>query len=277
MPVEFSGAAYRFGHSMVRPDYRLSLKDLKPSTTRVRGLNGRKLVFAPDPLDGLNGFREFPSDFGIDWNLFFETQGRRLSPRGMQKDRIQPAYKIDTSLVAPLGALPEFSKPGTDQPRSPRDPNVLALRNLLRGVALGLPSGQDVARLMGVAPIPDDELLVGKATVDGLKESRPIAFQRPGFARNAPLWFYCLAEAAHLWALDAARKQTDEKKNTTPTHLGPVGGRIVSEVFVGLLVGDAHSFLSQAPRFEPLLGNPKAKSIFDRFTMGDLAAFVTAQ
>ena len=118
---------------------------------------------------------------------------------------------------------------------------------------------------------------MGKANVDGLKQNQPIAFKRPSFADNAPLWFYCLAEAAHQWAADAAKKKTDEEKNTTPTHLGPVGGRIVTEVFVGLMLADPHSFLSLAPGWTPLLGDHKAKTVFDRFTMGDLVEFVTAK
>ncbi|MBS0374596.1 MAG: heme peroxidase [Proteobacteria bacterium] len=272
MPVEFSGAAYRFGHSMVRPVYRLSAQDLPESGPRTtKGLGGRKMIFDPNPDNGLNGFREFPRQWGIDWRLFFETRGGRpLSPKNLGKARVQPAYKIDTSLVSPLGALPEFSRPGRDTPLNGQI-NVLALRNLKRGMALGLPSGQAVAELMGLEPIPDAALVVGKANVDGLKTNKPITAFGKSFIGNAPLWFYVLAEAQHHWKLAAARQQGKSAKNSVHVRLGPVGGRIVAEVLVGLVLGDQNSFLNQAPRWQPALGNPRANSVFDRFTVGDLA------
>ena len=143
IPVEFSVAAYRFGHSMVRPQYRLN-------TT----LKERLDIFAKSGPD-LTGFREYPREFAIDWSLFFRMQAK---PKEVGIDRLQPAYKIDSSLVNPLALLPAIEAPVMP---------VLAQRNLLRGLRMGLPSGQSVARRMGVDPIPDEHLLVGKATEGG--------------------------------------------------------------------------------------------------------------
>ena len=218
MPVEFSVAAYRFGHSMVRPIYRLN-------TT----LADRQVIFSLDPnVPNLTGFREFPAQWAIEWNLFFA-----LGPAPRHgKRRRQPAYKIDSSLVDPLGSLPA---------QVASQVSSLAERNLLRGLRMGLPSGQDVARRMGVPVIPDDRLRVGKATEEDAAANIHLVDISPKFRNKAPLWYYILAEAQQAFV-----------NNQTPIRVGPVGGRIIGEVFVGLLLGDRHSFLNQAPLWQPI-------------------------
>ncbi|HUL76035.1 MAG TPA: heme peroxidase, partial [Vicinamibacteria bacterium] len=212
--------------------------------------------------EGLNGFREFPGQWAIDWRLFFEFERKLDDPANLGPQRIQPAYKIDSSLVNPLAFLPEFSQPGAggdlamdkDGHPLPKAGEIsnLALRNLLRGLNMGLPSGQSVARHMSIDPIPDKDLRVGKANVDGLTSNKGILDFGDSFKDNAPLWFYVLAEAQHEWAKAAkAKPGTDDAKNAIHVRLGPVGGRIVAEVLVGLLLGDSFSFLSQWPTWKP--------------------------
>ena len=220
MPVEFSVAAYRFGHSMVRPIYRLN-------TT----LNDRQVLFDFTGIkQNLVGFREFPESWAINWDLFFDPGKAPIKG----KDRIQKSYKIDTSLVDPLGKLP---------PSIGQNIPSLALRNLIRGMRMGLPSGQDVARFMGLQPIADKDLRIGKATKSDTNSNPTLMSIIPSFEDNAPLWYYILAEAQYSWF-----KGDDDND---PIHLGPVGGRIVAEVFIGLLLGDSHSYLSQYPNWKP--------------------------
>jgi hypothetical protein len=209
MPVEFSVAAYRFGHSMIRGGYRLNADVAKPLFT--------KRPASEDPLAHLGGFRPLPAGWQIQWRRLFEVDGQ---PATLSR-------RIDTRIVPPLLDMPPEQAIGI--------PN-LATRNLTRGARLGLPSGQDVARAMGAPVLTDQDL--------GLPAPGP-----------APLWYYVLREAERL---------------AKGEHLGPVGGRIVAEVFLGILKEDPSSYLSVAPGWKPFL--PGAKS--GEFTMADLLKYV---
>jgi hypothetical protein len=77
----------------------------------------------------------------------------------------------------------------------------------------------------------------------------PLSGLADSFSDKTPLWTYVLAEA-HLTSW-AAHPEI-EKKEDIPIRLGPVGGRIVAEVFGALLVGDPASYLHAEPRFTPI-------------------------
>ncbi|HEX6025035.1 MAG TPA: heme peroxidase family protein [Solirubrobacter sp.] len=161
IPVEFSGAAYRFGHSMVRGAYKMNRRTAEHPVA----------IFAPveDPESpDLVGFRHVPSDLRIEWEFFFTLKADTAPQR---------SRRIDTSLSGPLFHLPAAISPERE---------ALARLNLRRGWALGLPSGRDVALAMGVEPLSDEELqldTVKKRSVDALRSA-------------PPLWYYVLCEAS---------------------------------------------------------------------------------
>jgi hypothetical protein len=250
MPVEFSVAAYRLGHSMIRPGYRLNDATL--------------LSIFPDPPNSLNGalsgFQAVDPSRGIDWGRFIDIDLRaygedpdKVKPASLDmKKRLQFAYRIDTALVDPLRHLPVAVAV---------NPSSLALRNLLRGLRLGLPTGQAVAKAMGVVPLTDAQIGIGQATVGAQLPS--ITTVNAVFENNCPLWTYVLAEAAANQVL-VKIPVTDDVSISTP-QLGPVGGRIVAETFLGLMFGDANSMLTLEPLWTPP-SNPE-------FKLKDLVAF----
>jgi hypothetical protein len=160
IPVEFSGAAYRFGHSMVRSEYGLKRP---PAGAGLIAAMERGVSLFPD----LAGFRRLSEDAIIDWEQFFAVDGAHLSP--------QTSQKIDTAIVGPLFKLPDEAADKEELPR----------RNLKRGVRLRLPSGQDVAAAMHEPPLTEEEL-----------ELENLPGSRDELKAAAPLWYYILCETA---------------------------------------------------------------------------------
>ena len=228
IPVEFSVAAYRFGHSMVRPIYRINSK-----IPRQPVFSGN---VSPDNTENLNGFRPLPPDWGFEWKFFFELGGNPPD-KPMQK-----AYRIDQQLVGPLGKLP---------PAVAVNPSSLAQRNLRRGLTMGLPSGQAVAHALGIPPLPDDALRVGPHD----EAQTPLTQFGDEFRGSAPLWYYILREAEFYYE---------------GNQLGPVGSRIVGEVFIGLLANDKQSYLHSAPDWTPEMAGANG-----RFDMPQLIRIAT--
>jgi hypothetical protein len=254
MPVEFSVAAYRLGHSMIRPGYRLNDNDLT--------LLPIFPVASQNLKEGLTGFRAMNPAWGIDWGRFIDIDIRNYDgSTADQKKRLQFAYRIDTSLVNPLSDLP---------PAVASNPSSLAQRNLERGWRLGLPSGQRVAHAMGVTPLQDKEIVIGKGTDAADPDAGTIIDPKLGlakvFAGNCPLWTYILAEAMRF--KEAVKIPVNENMTITTPRLGPVGGRIVAEVFLGLMFGDKNSLLNLNPDWQPQQGGNFALKDFVKYALG---------
>ncbi|WP_369721230.1 heme peroxidase family protein [Bradyrhizobium sp. LLZ17] len=258
MPVEFSVAAYRLGHSMIRPGYRLNDAD------------NMLLQIFPDPNNpdnnALTGFRAMGPGRAIDWGRFIDIDTRAYGVDGDgtstdNKRRLQFAYRIDTSLVDPLRRLP---------PEVASNPASLALRNLERSWRLGLPSGQAVARAMHVTPLTDEQIVIGRAVdhPEAGDPQTPIASIANGaFAGNCPLWTYILAEARQFQTAVTIPVTGTPVTLNTP-QLGPVGGRIVAEVFLGMMFGDNSSVLSLDPNWAPVTGPNFALRDFVAYALG---------
>jgi hypothetical protein len=192
IPFEFADAAYRYGHSQIRHTYRVN-DSLGP------------VPLFPD----LIGFCEVPAERAVDWSRLFDVLGRPPAQR---------AKRIDGTLPQSLIALPQAVS-GVDETDAYAS---LANRDLQRGQSIGLPSGETVARSLGVEPLTTEQ----------------VALAEYGWSVETPLWIYILREADALHDGD---------------RLGPVGGRIVGEVLIGIIEADPESFRSVQRRWKPTL------------------------
>lgn len=226
LPLEYAVAAYRFGHSMVRAayDFNLNFNFSGEEGTRPATL-GQLFVFTRLSGGGgaLGGFDTLPDNWIIEWENVLEGGNS--------------ARRIDTKLVEPLRGL-DFTTPPT--PRS-----SLAVRNLRRGYLLRMPTGQAVAKAMGLTPLTPAEL---KNAVNDATQVEILGRNNDELATRTPLWYYILAEAAAGGGL----------------KLGPVGGTIVAEVLIELVRRSEDSIL-QVPGWKPSL-----PSIGEDFILEDI-------
>lgn len=225
IPVEFAVAAYRFGHSQVRPSYRINFGPTGGSQVFMFIFDDAQDPNDPDPND-MRGGKRAARRF-IDWQTFFNF--------GDGNFRFNK--EIDSKLSTPLMHLLGSRGPA---PGMPSDGiQSLASRNLMRHVNFGIPSGQAIARVMNVRAL----------TPAQLAELSPF-----GMEKSTPLWYYILKEAEIF---------------ESGQRLGPVGSRIVGEVFIGLLKADKDSYLSVNRNWKPTL--PSAKR--GDFEITDLLTF----
>jgi hypothetical protein len=208
MPIEFSVAAYRLGHSMIRDDYEWN---------RVFESNGDgplstlRLLFQFTGLSGnLGGEPTLPSNWIIDWTRFFDfTKFNGIN----NNPKFNNARLIDTALANHLKNVPGFP-PGPE--------SSLSVRNLIRGKIVGLPTGQSVADLFNVIKLTEEQIASGNHKDVILKN---------GFETQTPLWYYILKESEVL---------------NNGMNLGPVGSRILNETFIGLIKGSRISILKDS-------------------------------
>jgi hypothetical protein len=266
MPIEFSVAAYRLGHSMVRGAYQWNRVFRAGGPLGVATLlqlftfTGTSGNFTPttnqadldNPDFGEN--LRLPTNWIVDWRRLhdFKVPGTNLAapvpPDGLRNE----AKRIDTRLVNPLDHLPAGAFAGREQ-NLPQDDiqRNLAFRNLTRANMVKLASGQQMADFFRVKQLTPAEVLTGDGTgVNLTTEGQLSQAEQDALVASTPLWFYILREAE----LGGGR-------------LGAVGGRIVAEVFHRAMEVSTFSIVRN-PLWRPQFGPDR-----NTFRMVDLLLF----
>jgi hypothetical protein len=234
LPLEFSVAGYRFGHSMVRAFY-----DYNKNFGRGSGVLPNatlELLFEFTGGGGrLDANKKLPKNWVMDWTRFVGVAPHDATDG--QPARV--ARKIDTALAPPLKTMVKEGNDETDVQLRELFKN-LARRNLRRGYNLKLPTGQALHKhlkqkgAVQSAPITDVSTIFNSKPQlrDFLTNSQSKFFER------TPLWFYVLAEA----------------EKAGGNRLGEVGSFLVASTFVGVLLADPDSALSRGsdPTQSPL-------------------------
>jgi heme peroxidase len=222
MPIEFSVAAFRLGHSMIRSSYNWNriFDDGAGTLDFLFAFTGH----SGDMLGGL----KLPSTWIADFRRLYDFNENNKPDLVVAPGKFNRARRIDSLLVQPLANIPGF----------PANEANLAFRNLTRARMVRLATGQQMATFIknkgvNLAKLTNAQIRDGSggASLAGLTQT-----QRQAVLQNTPLWFYILREAEH-----------------NAGKLKGVGARIVAETFHRAMEGSDHSIVRDTA-FQPSLG-----------------------
>jgi len=222
MPIEFSVAAYRLGHSMVRGSYNWN-------KIFDDGFGTLDLLFTFSATSGdLGGFPRLISSWIADFRRLYDFPAGGHTALGVPAAKFNEAMRIDTRIVNPLQFLPGFTGVEAN----------LAFRNLTRANMVRLATGQQMVTFLRSKGVSITKLTkaqlrdgAGGADLGGLTQA-----QRERVLTDTPLWFYILREAE----LNGGK-------------LTGVGARIVAETFHRAMEGSEDSIVRDQA-FQPMLG-----------------------
>ena len=224
MPIEFSVAAFRLGHSMIRAAYNWN-RDFDDGSGTLDWL----FIFSAGSGD-LGGSQRLASNWIADWRRLFDFSENNKPALVVPPEKFNRAMRIDTRLVDPLDLLPGFPAP---------DEGNLASRNLRRARMVNLATGQQMFTFLKNKGVTLDKLTnveIRDGNNNGMGMGAFTPAQRTALIQRTPLWFYLLREA--------------EFNNG---KLKGVGARIVAETFHRAMEGSTHSIVRDTD-FKPSLG-----------------------
>ena len=210
MPIEFSVAGFRLGHSMIRAAYNWN-----KAFDFGAGILDWLFIFSATGGD-LGGLQRLAANWTADFRRLYDFGEANKPNLTVAANRFNRAMRIDTTLVDPLKTLPPETFGGNSgMPFNDKRRN-LAFRNLMRGRMVKLATGQQMATFMknkgvNLTKLTKKQIREGKSGAD---LSLLTQGQREAFLKDTPLWFYVLREA--------------EINNG---KMKGVGGRIVAETF----------------------------------------------
>jgi len=244
LPIEFTMAAFRFGHSMVQENYRINRKSFA-SINRVLELT--------HPGGGIK--KHLSAEWVVDWRYFFTDT------------MLNVAENIDTFITEALCELEHRTVQTFRSANAAPEHLVsgfakisLPYLTLTRGSNSLLPSGEQFAaafkfpllRPSQIHVFPKDEAF----------------FAQAGMKKRTPLWYYLLREAA----VEAQPEPATAIDPTPIQKLGTIGSRLVAEVIYQVLSADSESIFNQGQNWKPPFIRLKPSS--PSFPLNSMAAIV---